>query len=185
MLNIEKKKDFLLEIAKIIHDKDELDESEIEACLSHSTTALRAISRREVWIYRDWQQAIGDMMLTSIEKENHHRRFDIMGFHEFENLYLDTIQPANNVEKKSILNISGKKIKDLEFSSEHRFIQRIDALICDLDLKEDMKLDARTQQLKNLGNALIDLIVTLEKLDKSIDKIDPKRRKTMEKFEKE
>ena len=39
---------------------------------------------RQAWIYRDWQQAIGDVMIRDIKGPV--RRFDIIGYGEFEAL---------------------------------------------------------------------------------------------------
>ena len=42
--------------------------------------ALRAVSTREAWLYRDWQDAIGDWMLV---KGDGVRRFDVKGYRAF------------------------------------------------------------------------------------------------------
>ena len=110
-------------------------------------TAIRAISRTESWIYRDWQQAIGDVMLVPSESSNTRRRFEVMGFQQFEDMYLKQLK-----NKKDPL-------------PEHRWISRIDSLFQDLDVKNDDKFDARIQQLRNIGSTLLDLIQILDDLE--------------------
>lgn len=57
--------------------------------------AFAILSMREAWIYRDWQSAIGDMMIRPTEAEE--RRFEVIGFGDFEQLILKNkdAQPAS------------------------------------------------------------------------------------------
>lgn len=43
--------------------------------------ALKIIGVRQAWIYRDWQQAIGDVMIREVEGRM--RRFDVIGYSAF------------------------------------------------------------------------------------------------------
>ena len=47
--------------------------------------AINEISRIETWIYRDWQNAIGDLMLKDLE--NSSRRYDLIGYGDYEELF--------------------------------------------------------------------------------------------------
>jgi hypothetical protein len=47
--------------------------------------AAQILDIKEAWIYRDWQAAIGDLMIRSVE--NADRRFEVIGFSEFESMY--------------------------------------------------------------------------------------------------
>ena len=48
--------------------------------------AIRQIAIREAWLYRDWQSAIGDLMLREAAVGN--RRFEVLGFGDFETMLL-------------------------------------------------------------------------------------------------
>lgn len=46
--------------------------------------AFNIIATREAWIYKDWQSAIGDIMLSRLEDED--RKFEVLGYGEFERM---------------------------------------------------------------------------------------------------
>lgn len=48
--------------------------------------AFAILGMCEAWIYRDWQSAIGDMMIQATESDE--RRFEVIGFGDFEHLVL-------------------------------------------------------------------------------------------------
>ncbi len=48
--------------------------------------ATHILSPRQAWIYRDWQKAIGDLMLRPLD--NAQRRFEVIGYDEFETRHL-------------------------------------------------------------------------------------------------
>lgn len=62
--------------------------------------AIQIVDFKEAWIYRDWQSAIGDLMLRPIDGSE--RRFEVIGFSEFEAMCTD----GSAVEKKWILRLS-------------------------------------------------------------------------------
>lgn len=62
--------------------------------------AIQIVDFKEAWIYRDWQSAIGDLMLRPIEGGE--RRFEVMGFREFEAICMEGAE----VDKKWILRLS-------------------------------------------------------------------------------
>lgn len=127
-------------------------------------TTVRAISRIESWIYRDWQQAIGDVMLQPSEGANIYRRFEVMGFEQFEDMYLKHLN---------------------ESQPNNRWISRIDALFFNLDVTDDEKYDARVQQLKNVGTSLLGLIQVLDDLEPLSDKNTSDKLKELLKFDRQ
>jgi hypothetical protein len=62
--------------------------------------AIQIVDFKEAWIYRDWQSAIGDLMLRPIDGAE--RRFEVIGFSEFESMCTD----GTDVQKKWILRLS-------------------------------------------------------------------------------
>jgi len=96
--------------------------------------AIVEISRQEAWIYRDWQTAIGDLMLVKIHKAI--RSYDIIGFGEFEKLFLE-----------------GKNI----------WLERVKSLFSNLNVGIDDRYDGRVVQLKNVYNCSFGLIEAYRK----------------------
>jgi hypothetical protein len=62
--------------------------------------AIQIVDFKEAWIYRDWQSAIGDLMLRPIDGAE--RRFEVIGFSEFESMCTD----GTDVQKKWIFRLS-------------------------------------------------------------------------------
>jgi hypothetical protein len=62
--------------------------------------AIQIVDFKEAWIYRDWQSAIGDLMLRPIDGAE--RRFEVIGFSEFETMCTD----GTDVQKKWIFRLS-------------------------------------------------------------------------------
>jgi len=84
-----------------------------EEVKSNLDVAITEISREFCWIYRDWQSAIGDEMLISLN--NSYRFFDILGFSDF------VIKHDNNVWLKKIDNL----FSNLDVSVDDRFDSRV------------------------------------------------------------
>ncbi len=105
-----------------------------------SAQAIQHCSLKESWIYRDWQDAIGDLML----KENSHisRQFDIIGFYEFD-----------------------KKFKSVD-SEDIKWFLRIENVFIDLDVTGANKSDMRLDQIKNIVKATSNLMIALTNNDK-------------------
>lgn len=97
--------------------------------------AIRQIAIEEAWLYRDWQAAIGDMMLKP--STNATRRFDMMGFGEFESMVL-----APN--------------KD-----QFRSLCRIAALFQMVNLSTHDPFDARPEMLDSLYRSTSRLVVAI------------------------
>lgn len=125
--------DLLLNNLQIFLRKEELIEDNQIFDQEKSENLLKTISIREFYIYRDWQTAIGNIML---EGKNGKTRepFSIMGYEEFETIYDDT-------------------------DSRFRWILRISQLF--EDLESETRYDARYDLLKNLQIALAQFIIAL------------------------
>ncbi len=91
---------------------------------------------KEAYIYRDWQAAIGDLLLQ--EDTGGARRFSVIGFGAFEDMFLR----AHEVE---------------EPSSARRWFDRLHALIHDLDVTREGMFDARHAQLRRLHESCVEL----------------------------
>jgi len=85
--------------------------------------AVRCIAIRQAWLYRDWQSAIGDLMIQEVSGAE--RRFDIIGFGVFEWMY----QAGDERERQ--------------------WLDRLANIIDDLDVTRTDMFDARIQQLRN------------------------------------
>lgn len=97
--------------------------------------AFRIISIREAWLYKDWQDAIGDTMLRRIENED--RKFEVLGYLDFKKLF----RSADQTHNEPILRLT-KIFDSLDLSIEDRF-------------------DARPRQLKRVSRATAKLIKAL------------------------
>jgi hypothetical protein len=93
------------------------------------------ITVREAWIYRDWQAAIGDLMVTPAE--NSVRRFDVIGFSRFETICLSSLE------------------------HESKWIRRLLALFDEVDVSNRNAYDYRVVQLKEILLAAAQIVICL------------------------
>ncbi|MFG1416967.1 hypothetical protein V5F38_04010 [Xanthobacter sp. V0B-10] len=96
---------------------------------------------KEAYIYRDWQAAIGDLMLQ--ESKIGTRYFSVLGFGPFEDLFLDAY--------------GGEEQK-----GARRWFDRLQALLHDLDMAHECVFDARRDQLRKLYQCCVNLDSALE-----------------------
>jgi hypothetical protein len=111
---------------------------EIEVIASTEWEALAALSTREAWIYRDWQDAIGEWML--IEVPTAAPRYDVRGYLWF-----------SEVERLG-------EPKDAEW------LLRLSELTNELDIAAGNK-DARIGQIRGVYVALAELIQNLDEAE--------------------
>jgi hypothetical protein len=104
----------------------------LDEVLSVADQAMEILSTREAWLYRDWQSAIGDLMLE--EPVHAARRFDVKSYRAFTELALDGT------------------------AADKSWVQRLGELTANLDVDADERLDARIGQLRGLYLALASLI---------------------------
>jgi hypothetical protein len=109
-----------------------LDENEVRT--------IEFISVRENWIYRDWQAAIGDLMLRSAEQGP--RRYEVVGFGEFERMCKDG-DPATRL-----------------------WLSRLNGMIDQLNVRGELAKDARIKQLRDFFDTLCSVIQELHQVDK-------------------
>lgn len=95
----------------------------------------RIVAIREAWVYKDWQDAIGDMMLRRVEGED--RRFEVLGYSDFEQLCR-----------------SGDEMQKLRVSHLTDIFDAVDLSIED-------RFDARPRQLRSLSLATARLVRAL------------------------
>jgi len=100
--------------------------------------AFRVIAMREAWLYRDWQSAIGDLMLRSLEGED--RRFEVIGYGEFEKMCR-----SGDPEEELWVTRLAQVFEDLDFSIADRF-------------------DARPRQLRTVARATAKLVLALHQV---------------------
>jgi hypothetical protein len=91
---------------------------------------------REAYVYRDWQSAIGDMMI--LEVAGGVRRFEVLGYGAFEDRYLRARSADHN-------------------DFDRRWFDRLERPFHDLDMRMVGIFDARRDQLKALHKGLLDL----------------------------
>jgi hypothetical protein len=113
--------------------KVDVPEPLVVACADQVSALLNI---REAYIYRDWQTALGDLMIVSVEGAP--RRFDVIGYGEFETRYLN----AHSLEDET---------------SERRWFDRLETLFHDLDISKEGLFDARRAQIRNLREACLAL----------------------------
>ncbi len=99
--------------------------------------AFNVIAMREAWIYRDWQAAIGDLMLIS--NTGGSRKFDVIGYGTFEQI-CETADPF-----------------------QKRWIDRLSEIFDDVNLKIEDRFDARPRQLRTILRATADLVIALHR----------------------
>jgi len=101
---------------------------------------------KEAYIYRDWQAAIGDLMLQ--ESKIGVRHFSVLGFGPFEDLFLEAYRGE---EKKG----------------GRRWFDRLQALLYDLDMTHEGMFDARRDQIRKLYQCCVKLDDALEERSNS------------------
>jgi hypothetical protein len=99
--------------------------------------AFNVIAMREAWIYRDWQAAIGDLMLVSNTSES--RKFEVIGYGTFEQI----CEAADPFQK--------------------RWIDRLSEIFDDVDLKIEDRFDARPRQLRTILRTTAELVIALHR----------------------
>jgi len=119
---------------------------------------MKEVSRIECWIYRDWQQAIGDFMLIKLKES--YRKYNTMGFKEFEELF----EIKNN-------------------DTRGKWIKRMESLFVDIDFSIDNRFDARIQQLKNMCSACLEIIEVFNDLEPTVQLIEKSTIEKMRTFD--
>lgn len=118
---------------------------------------IQSLDRNEYWIYRDWQSAVGDLMIEEVSGWN--RRFDVIGFKDFENIF------------------------DQEEDELDKWIIRILPLFENLDVSLENSLDVRVQQLRNVRSSTLEIIDSFQKIRTGVSKISNEALEKMRTFD--
>lgn len=130
----------LNEIKSTLNDKV----PNIDASLVQNTdiaNALAAIHTKEAWIYRDWQNAIGDLMLVPSEVVG--IKYSVMSFLKFEEFI---------------------KIEDGKQENNSVWIDRLCLLIRNIDWEDSNLRESRVGQMDSILSAIEDLLVKIASL---------------------
>jgi hypothetical protein len=98
--------------------------------------AIAILGITEAWIFRDWQQAIGDFMLQDLREAA--RRFDVIGFRDFIERYRNSFSKERHHDRE--------------------LLGHLEALFRDLDLSKVSIFDARREQLQEVHAAIERLV---------------------------
>ena len=119
-----------------------------ELITEEKSRAIVFLGIKEAYVYRDWQQAIGDLVLVGVTGAP--RRFDVIGYDRFETLFLESPESEE---------------------SGFRWIRRLDAVFAGLEPDKVDVFDARRAQLKGVLEASLCLEELLEKKIKQYSKL--------------
>jgi len=134
-LDAQKKLTLCENISQLLAQK--LHTTPVDSALLRSTCDRAAIdmSYREAWIYRDWQSGLGEFVLK--KSEHGSRAYEVIGFKEFESIYLS------------------------DCTESIRWIERVDQLFSGIDTSINDPRDERPNQLRSTFNAIGKLICAL------------------------
>jgi hypothetical protein len=133
------KKDLAKTVSDLICSKINCTKIGNEIINETINTAVKEMSRVEAWIFRDWQSALGDMMIKKAANDTD-RKFEVIGYKEFEQIYFSQ-EPENR-----------------------KWIERIDRLFKNLDVAIADHFDSRAQQFKNIYKATYELLNAYSKV---------------------
>lgn len=109
--------------------------------------AIKIIGIREAWVYREWQGAIGDVMIRPVTSAT--RAFEVIGYGEFE-------QFSKHGDPTQKLAIG-----------------RIREIFHDLDLAVEERFDARPRQLRSIAKASADLLLAIDNVQGAKSIVQP------------
>lgn len=107
-----------------------------DTLLKSCSEAMAVAAVNQAWMYRDWQQAIGDLMIQ--ESDGGLRRYDVVGYGAFETLFAEP---------------------------DNQRIARLRALVVGVDPTNPLPGDFRLAQLRNVTRAVASLVCAIEALD--------------------
>ncbi len=151
-LSKEEQVNLLEKISDTICEKGKCAKIPKNIIIENRHKAINEISRIENWIYRDWQNAIGDLMLIPID--NSPRMFDVLGFGEFDQL----------------------------FSDNNKWLDRIKKLFENLNVEIDDRFDARVGQLKRIYKSTINILSAFNEFNKKQETISEDSLNTLKAF---
>lgn len=96
--------------------------------------AFHILQPTQAWLYRDWQSAVGDMMLVEISNAN--RRFSVIGYREFEEL----------------------------FDGKNKWVQKVIDIFDGVDFVVEDLNDYRRSQIEQILRGMAEIIIEIEKI---------------------
>lgn len=132
--------EFLSEMETILKEQN-IDTSKFD---KNRELIIKEVSVKLALIYRDWQQAIGDLMLVKEEGE-----YSVISFREFEKLWSESD------------------------SHDKKWLKRAELMFKNLDMRVDAKSDSRIGQIKDIYKhiyGLLNLLFSMDTAGSSITK---------------
>ena len=140
------------EIAELVCSQGKLAPVTSGVIAETQSRAIRQIAIREAWLYRDWQSAIGDVMIRETSVGN--RRFEVVGFGEFETMLLEPTEPQS------------------------RSLGRVARLFDQLDVDRDDPFDARPAAVRKLYKATARIVSAISAVRSTTTLIDNNTRES-------
>ena len=132
------KTEMISSIMNLISDKTNQPLIKKNIIESKQEIAIDEIAREFCWIYRDWQNAIGDEMIIKLDSS--YRHFDVIGFSEF------TVKHKESEWLKKVNNL----FANLDVSIDNRFDTRVSQVkliyIILIDLIEELNKAIEDEQ---------------------------------------
>lgn len=133
---------------QVVADELGLDPVLRSAVDEHWRRCLALLTVREAWIYRDWQAAIGDLMIR--DSTSGDRKFEVVGFREFE------------------------KMCESGSAEEKKWLARLNSVLDELDVRASPGNDARIKQVESLYSACGQILVAIHDRDARHSNVDDK-----------
>lgn len=102
--------------------------------------AIKHIGIREAWLYRDWQSAIGDILIREVPAGD--RKFEVFGF-------LDFLRQLNSEDEQ-----------------EKKLLNRLGTLVEQINIKGERQFDARIAQLEAIHKATSAIVVAIARAER-------------------
>lgn len=132
------KKQLVKEIYRLIEEEMNINPLSSDMLDSTKDLIIKEVTRTQAWIYRDWQNGIGDLMLS--RDNDSIRKYDVKGF-----LYFETAFSNSNDEEKLWFARFEKVFKDLDITSNNRY-------------------DARPKQILKICKACVSIVTEFNNL---------------------
>lgn len=123
-------------IANYITSYFKISDVEEIVLAKYEKEAVEILSPRQSWIFRDWQSAIGRLMMREIDLGSSARLFDLIEYDEFQKIY----------------------------RSGNEWLKKVDDIIRDLDPESRNPNEYRTAQVRKIYRAVADIILVLSSL---------------------
>ena len=121
------KSELVAHVARTITQSLGLQDLQAAILQQSSAQVIKIVDIKEAWIYREWQNAIGDLMLRPIERSD--RLFEVISFGEFE------------------------RMCSVPTDEQKKWISRLSAVFDGIDLSQGDPYDYRPVQLHELLRA--------------------------------